>query len=95
MTFHGESVAELRQAFKEAVGGYIELSNKLGRAPQKPYSGKLLLRIDPGLHARASLAARARGKSLNQWASDVLKQALHAGSAVGRQSRTPKNLQDR
>ena len=37
--FHGESVAELRAAFEEAVEDYLETCQKVGRPPQKPYSG--------------------------------------------------------
>lgn len=44
--FHGSSVAELRTAFVEAVDDYLDTCAKLGRAPQKPYSGKLSLRLD-------------------------------------------------
>lgn len=74
--FHGESVNELRAAFEEAVDDYLETCKKLGRAPQKPYSGKLLLRVDPGIHARAAALAEAQGRSLNAWAQDVLRQAV-------------------
>ncbi len=74
--FHGESVAELRAAFEEAVDDYLETCARLGRAPQKPYSGKLLLRVDPVLHARAAMLAEAQGKSLNAWAQEVLAQAV-------------------
>ena len=45
--FHGESVAELRAAFEEAVEDYLETCQKVGRPPQKPYSGKLMLRVAP------------------------------------------------
>ena len=37
--FHGESVAELRAAFEEAVDDYIETCKKLDRTPEKPCSG--------------------------------------------------------
>jgi predicted HicB family RNase H-like nuclease len=74
--FHGESVAELRTAFAEAVDDYLETCEKLGRIPQKPYSGKLLLRVDPVLHARAAMLAEAQGKSLNAWAQEALAQAI-------------------
>lgn len=37
--FHGESVAELRAAFEEAVDDYLETCKKLGRTPEKPLSG--------------------------------------------------------
>ncbi|WP_305046914.1 type II toxin-antitoxin system HicB family antitoxin [Geoalkalibacter sp.] len=75
VTFHGESVGELEQAFHEAVDGYLSLSEKLGRPPQKPCSGRLMLRIPPEVHARALMMAEAHGKSLNQWAADVLAKA--------------------
>jgi predicted HicB family RNase H-like nuclease len=74
--FHGVSVAELRAAFEEAVDDYLETCARLGRTPQKPYSGKLLLRVDPLLHARAAMLAEAQGKSLNAWAQEVLAQAV-------------------
>ena len=41
--FHGESVAGLRDAFHEAVDDYIETCAKVGKAPQKPYSGQIMV----------------------------------------------------
>lgn len=73
--FHAETVKELRAAFEEAVDDYLGTCEKLGRAPQKPYSGKLMLRIPPEVHARAAMMAQAHGLSINQWASDVLAHA--------------------
>ncbi|MDA8307498.1 MAG: type II toxin-antitoxin system HicB family antitoxin [Deltaproteobacteria bacterium] len=77
--FHAETVSELRQAFEEAVEDYRETCKKVGRAPQKPYSGKLLLRVPPDLHARVSIAAQSSGKSLNQWAIDALSGKVDKG----------------
>ena len=57
--FHGESVAELRAAFEEAVEDYLETCQKVGRPPQKPYSGKLMLRVAPEVHAHAAMMAEA------------------------------------
>lgn len=73
--FHAECVTELRAAFEEAVDDYLEACNKAGRPPQKPYSGKLMLRVPPEVHARAAMMAEAHGMSLNQWAIDVLAKA--------------------
>jgi predicted HicB family RNase H-like nuclease len=73
--FHAETVKELRAAFEEAVDDYLATCEKLGRAPQKPYSGKLMLRVPPEIHARAAMMAQAHGLSINQWASDVLAHA--------------------
>lgn len=74
--FHGESVAELRSAFTEAVDDYLETCQRLGRTPQKPYSGKVMLRIDPALHARAAALAEAQGKSLNAWTQEQIQKAI-------------------
>jgi predicted HicB family RNase H-like nuclease len=73
--FHGESVAQLRSAFHEAVDDYLETCKKLGRTPQRPYSGKLMLRLDPSLHARVAMIAEAQGISLNAWAQQAFVRA--------------------
>jgi predicted HicB family RNase H-like nuclease len=73
--FHAESVKELQAAFEEAVNDYLATCEKSKRAPQKPYSGKLMLRVPPEVHARAAMMAEAHGMSLNQWAAEVLSRA--------------------
>lgn len=73
--FHGDSVKELKTAFHDAVNDYLATCKKLGREPQKPYSGRMMLRVPPDVHAHASMMAQAHGKSLNQWAADVLANA--------------------
>jgi predicted HicB family RNase H-like nuclease len=73
--FHAESVKELRAAFEEAVNDYLATCEKSGRAPQRPYSGNLMLRVPPEVHARAAMMAEAHGMSLNQWAAEVLSRA--------------------
>ncbi|MEZ4730977.1 MAG: type II toxin-antitoxin system HicB family antitoxin [Caldilineaceae bacterium] len=75
VTFHGETVEGLISAFEEAVDGYLEMSEKLGRPPAKPFSGRLMLRIRPELHARVAALATGQGKSVNAWASEVLERA--------------------
>ena len=74
--FHGESVAELRAAFEEAVDDYLETCEKLNRTPQKPYSGNLMLHIPPEVHAAITMAAEVSGKSINQWATDTFADVL-------------------
>ena len=74
--FHGEAVDELRAAFEEAVDDYLETCEKLHRAPQKPYSGNLMLRISPETHAAVAMAAAVSGKSINQWAKETFEQVI-------------------
>ncbi len=76
--FHGESVAELKLAFEESVEDYLATCQKLQRSPHRPYSGKVMLRIEPSLHAQAAIMAETQGKSLNAWAQEALQRALTA-----------------
>ncbi len=71
--FHGESVTELHAAFNEAVDDYLETCSLIGKAPQKPYSGHIMLRVPPEVHAKVAMIAEAHGKSLNAWACEVLE----------------------
>ena len=73
--FHGSSVEELERAFHEAVDDYLAGCEKLGQSPQKPFSGRLMIRIDPEVHAMAATAAQLAGMSLNQWGEQALREA--------------------
>jgi predicted HicB family RNase H-like nuclease len=79
ISFQGETVAELRSEFEQAVKEYLADCKKEGVQPEKPASGKLLLRVPPEVHGRALVAAQAAGKSLNQWATEVLQHAVQPG----------------
>ena len=80
ISFHADTVSALREEFVKAVDDYLADCKAEGVKPEKPASGKLLLRVPPELHGKALVAAQAAGKSLNQWASEVLQGAAHAGS---------------
>lgn len=74
--FHADSVAELREAFHEAVEDYLETCARIGKEPQKAFSGQMMFRVKPELHRRAAVAAELAGKSLNQWAEEVIGRAV-------------------
>lgn len=76
VSFHGDSVAEIHKAFEEAVDDYLEMCAKTGKEPQKPFSGKMLLRLPPELHARLAIKAQNEGKSVNHLVTETLDQAL-------------------
>ena len=80
ITFEGESVAELRRAFEESVDDYLEMCAEREEEPDKPYSGKFVIRIEPELHRDLAVAAARTGKSLNAFAAEAMK-ALLAQSA--------------
>jgi predicted HicB family RNase H-like nuclease len=78
VSFHGSNVDDLETAFHESVDHYLEVSKRTGRLAQKPYSGNLMLRINPDIHAAVATASQVQGKSINQWAAEVLDKAAHA-----------------
>ena len=88
ITFQGDSVAEVVQAFHDSVDDYLEFCAERGESPEKPYSGQFVLRIDPQLHRVMSHAAEERGASLNSLIEERLKEAFgfagSTGSAFGK-----------
>jgi predicted HicB family RNase H-like nuclease len=74
---HGETVAELRSALETAIEEFLRDCKEQAVRPEKPASGKLMLRVPPEVHGAALIAAQAAGKSLNQWATEVLEEATH------------------
>ncbi len=78
ISFHGETVDQLRGEFESAVQDYLTDCEERGISPDRPTSGKLLLRMPPEVHGKALVAAQAAGKSLNQWATEVLQEAANA-----------------
>ena len=73
--FHADTVEGLREAFREAVEDYLETCAKIGKEPQRAFSGQMMFRVAPEVHRKAALAAELAGKSLNQWAEEVLGKA--------------------
>jgi predicted HicB family RNase H-like nuclease len=78
ISFHGETVSDLRHEFEVAIEDFLRDCKEQGIKPEKPASGKLMLRVSPEIHGAALVAAQASGKSLNQWATEVLESAAHA-----------------
>lgn len=76
ITFQGTSVGELEQAFKDSVDEYLDFCKELGRSPEKPFSGKLILRLPPEIHERAAYEAKCSGVSLNAWLKQGIQQLL-------------------
>ena len=76
VTFQGTSVDQIRQAFKDSVDDYLEFCAEKGESPEKPYSGKFVVRIEPELHKKAAIYAKKEGKSLNAWVNEALEDAV-------------------
>ncbi len=72
ITFQGKSVDEIEMAFRESIDDYLEFCNERGEQPDKPFSGKFILRMSPKLHHKIYLKASRSGKSLNKWVVETL-----------------------
>jgi predicted HicB family RNase H-like nuclease len=73
ITFQGTSVEELKQAFEDSVDDYLEFCASRGEDPEKPFSGKFLIRVPPEMHRQIMTEARRQGKSLNTYVLEKLQ----------------------
>jgi predicted HicB family RNase H-like nuclease len=73
ITFQGETVHELEQAFKDSVNDYLQWCKELGEKPEKSFSGNLRLRISSDLHAQLAAEAAVSNMSLNSLIAEKLK----------------------
>jgi predicted HicB family RNase H-like nuclease len=76
ITFEGETVKELKQAFQDSVDDYLDFCAERGEEAEKPYSGKFVVRVEPELHKNITIEARKKGMSLNVWVKKALSRAL-------------------
>ncbi len=73
ITFQGKTAKELKKAFIESVEDYLEFCEQRGEEPERPFSGKFNVRLDPELHRQAYVASKQSGKSLNTWVAEAIK----------------------
>ncbi|MGB0293172.1 MAG: type II toxin-antitoxin system HicB family antitoxin [Luteolibacter sp.] len=77
ITFQGSTVDEVKTAFRESVDDYLEFCASRGEEPDKPYSGRFLLRVDPELHRKLVELSTDEGESLNNWIASRLGELTH------------------
>ncbi|HEX5727563.1 MAG TPA: type II toxin-antitoxin system HicB family antitoxin [Longimicrobiaceae bacterium] len=76
VTFEATDVESLEREFRTSVDEYIAFCEEGGAEPEKPFSGRVLVRMPPALHKAAADAARAEGTSLNAWINAAVSGAL-------------------
>ncbi len=76
ITFEGVSVDEVQKAFHESVDDYLAFCAARSEDPEKPFSGKFVVRLPAELHRKAYIQAKLADKSLNGWVTEVLQTAL-------------------
>ena len=66
ISFEGQTVAELRTSFEEAVDDYLEICSKSGRKPLRSFNGSFNIRISPELHRKISEKSYILGLPINK-----------------------------
>jgi predicted HicB family RNase H-like nuclease len=92
ITFQGQTVVEVVQAFHDSVDDYLEFCAERGEQPDRPFSGKILVRIKPELHRALTATAMDLGVSVNRLISVQLTKLarLSSGSGLSRVSSEAK-----
>ena len=78
VTFAGRTVEELRQALIDSVEDYLAFCVERGEDPEKPFSGKFVVRVPADLHRKAFIKAKLADKSLNNWVTETLEAAVES-----------------
>lgn len=81
VTFQGTTVDGLEADFRQAVDGYLALCAEDGVEPQRPYSGRFVLRLPPATHGEVTAAARLARTSMNRWIVQAIQMRLDAENA--------------
>ncbi|RUA05432.1 MAG: toxin-antitoxin system HicB family antitoxin [Gammaproteobacteria bacterium] len=76
--FHSENSKDLEGEFHTCIDNYIELCAKIGEAPKKPLSGKILVRTTPKIHRLVTDSARSRGVSVNKFIEEAVIERIQA-----------------
>lgn len=71
ITFQGE-INEIAAAFAGSVDDYLSFCEARGEPPEKPVSGRFVVRLPTALHRKLVNIANAQGTSLNRLIADML-----------------------
>jgi predicted HicB family RNase H-like nuclease len=76
ITFYGKTAEEASDEFKKSVDEYLAFCQEIGVEPEKPFSGRILVRVNPSMHRQLSLRAQRAGQSINKLIVGELSRSL-------------------
>ena len=76
ITFEGNSVNELKEAFHYVVDEHIMDCENENIPVEKSYKGSFNLRLTPELHRKAAITAKAQGSTLNTFVKKAIERNL-------------------
>jgi predicted HicB family RNase H-like nuclease len=81
ITFEGETGRDLEREFDTSIRDYEAMCAEEGIEPERPYSGRFVIRISPEIHAQLAAIAAITEKSLNELAREALEQVVASRGA--------------
>ncbi|MDR1856760.1 MAG: type II toxin-antitoxin system HicB family antitoxin [Desulfovibrio sp.] len=82
IAYEARTLEELRVAFGNAVDDYLEYCASIGKEPDKPYSGRFSVKVDPSLHARLAAMAKEGGMAFDEYVEQTLRDAAWLSSLM-------------
>lgn len=76
ISYEGTTAEGLKRDFEESVDDYLSYCAETGKAPEKPFSGKLVIRMTSSLHREATEKASTQGISLNEFINRAIASAV-------------------
>ena len=83
ISFQGTTVEELEADFRAGIDSYLQGCSARGFEPQRPYSGRFVLRLEPSIHGRVTAAARQQKTSINKWIARAIQVRLESEAPAG------------
>jgi predicted HicB family RNase H-like nuclease len=87
VTYEGNDVPSIQEAFQEAVDRYLAHCQRVGKVANKPYSGSFNVRIGPELHSKAAKAAHQKNIKLNEFVKRAIKSAIDMDGVITHEHR--------
>ena len=78
--YEGTSLEELRKDFEESIDYYLASCEERNVRPEKPYSGKLLIRMSSELHSQVADLAASEGSTINDFINKAIMREVQLES---------------
>ena len=76
VTFEGQSVSELKNAFHASINDYLKTCKILSKSPDKTYKGSFNVRLTSRLHKLAVINALKNNITLNDFVKKAISNAI-------------------
>ncbi|MBW8049161.1 MAG: type II toxin-antitoxin system HicB family antitoxin [Cytophagales bacterium] len=76
VTFEGQSISELKNAFRASINDYFKTCKILGKSPDKTYKGSFNVRLTSRLHKLAVINALKNNMTLNDFVKKAISNSI-------------------